>query len=49
MFEAPNRVTDHYGTIGGGYGNRVGDDAGTVADALAGTVAALLRLRVLEE
>lgn len=39
LFEAPNRVTDHYGTIGGGYGNRVGDDAGTVADALAGTVA----------
>lgn len=39
LFEGPNRVTDHYGTIGGGYGNRVGDDAGTVADALAGTVA----------
>lgn len=24
--EAPNRVTDHYGTVGGGYGNRVGND-----------------------
>ena len=39
LFEAPNRITDHYGSIGGGYGNRVGDDAGTAADALAGTVA----------
>ena len=24
--EQPNRVTDHYGTIGGGYGNQAGDD-----------------------
>lgn len=39
LFEGPNRVTDHYGTIGGGYGNRAGDDAGTLADALGGTVA----------
>lgn len=24
---SPNRITDHYGTIGGGVGNRAGDDA----------------------
>ena len=27
--EAPNRVTDVYGTVGGGYANRAGDDAGS--------------------
>jgi len=36
--EAPNRVTDVYGTVGGGYGNRAGDDAGTALDAGFGTV-----------
>jgi hypothetical protein len=28
----PNRVTDDYGTVGGGQGNRAGDDAGTSSD-----------------
>ncbi len=36
--EAPNRVTDAYGTVGGGYGNRAGDDAGTMLDAHLATV-----------
>ena len=36
--EAPNRVTDAYGTIAGGYANRAGDNAGTVTDADAATV-----------
>ncbi|MDW8479861.1 MAG: tail fiber domain-containing protein [Xanthomonadales bacterium] len=36
--ETPNRVTDHYGTVGGGYGNRAGDDAGTVSDTPFATV-----------
>lgn len=31
--EAPNRITDHFGFIGGGHGNRGGDDAGTLDDA----------------
>jgi hypothetical protein len=26
--EAPNRVTDHYGTIGGGFDNQAGEDEG---------------------
>lgn len=30
--ENPNRVTDHYGTIGGGYANQAGDASGTTAD-----------------
>jgi hypothetical protein len=30
--ESPNRVTDHYGTIGGGYANQAGDASGTTAD-----------------
>jgi len=33
-----NRVTDDYGTVGGGYGNRAGDDAGTTNDAPYATV-----------
>jgi hypothetical protein len=37
-FEAPNRVTDAYGTVGGGYGNRAGDDAGTTTDSSFATV-----------
>lgn len=32
------RITDNYGTIGGGYGNRAGDQAGTIDDARAATV-----------
>ena len=31
-FEAPNFVSDHYGTIGGGYANRVGDNGATLND-----------------
>ncbi|MGE4070293.1 MAG: tail fiber domain-containing protein [Lysobacterales bacterium] len=37
--EAPNRVTDAYGTVGGGYGNRAGDNAGSATDAGHATVA----------
>ncbi|HSN74875.1 MAG TPA: hypothetical protein VL334_07265 [Anaerolineae bacterium] len=33
-----NRVTDEYGTIGGGYGNTAGDNAGTVSDRAFATV-----------
>lgn len=36
--EAPNRVTDAYGTVGGGYANRAGDEAGTVTDRAFATV-----------
>jgi hypothetical protein len=36
--EAPNRVTDHYGTVSGGYANRAGDDAGTSGDRPYATV-----------
>ena len=36
--EAPNRVTDAYGTVGGGYANRAGDDAGTTSDSSFATV-----------
>jgi hypothetical protein len=36
--EAPNLVTDHYGTVGGGYANRAGDAAGTTADRAFATV-----------
>jgi hypothetical protein len=36
--EAPNRVTDSYGTVAGGYGNRAGDDAGGVEDRPFNTV-----------
>ncbi len=35
----PNRVTDSYGTVGGGYGNIAGDNAGTVNDRTFATVA----------
>ena len=37
-FEGPNRVTDIYGTIGGGYNNLAGNDGGTVADQAFATV-----------
>jgi hypothetical protein len=36
--EAPNRVTDAYGTVGGGYANRAGDDAGSITDRAFATV-----------
>jgi len=36
--EAPNRVTDAYGTVGGGYGNRAGDDDGSTTDSPFATV-----------
>ncbi|MBL8243861.1 MAG: tail fiber domain-containing protein [Rhodanobacteraceae bacterium] len=36
--EAPNRVTDAYGTVGGGFANRAGDDAGTALDQTYATV-----------
>lgn len=36
--DAPNRVTDHYGTVGGGYGNRAGDGAGSAEDRRGATV-----------
>jgi hypothetical protein len=37
-FANPNRVTDHYGTVSGGFGNRAGDAAGTTADRSFATV-----------
>jgi len=39
LAEAPNRITDFYGTIGGGLANRAGDAAGTTEDAGFATVA----------
>ncbi len=33
-----NRVTDNYGTVGGGYGNQAGDNAGTTGDQTYATV-----------
>lgn len=36
--EGPNRVTDHYGVIGGGYNNRAGDGDATVTNAGFATV-----------
>lgn len=36
--EAPNRVTDHYGAVGGGWGNRVGNDNAGLGDAAFATV-----------
>jgi hypothetical protein len=36
--EAPNRVTDHYGTVGGGYANRAGDDLGTLDNGAFATI-----------
>jgi len=34
----PNRVTDNYGTVAGGYNNRAGDDDADLGDAYASTV-----------
>jgi len=36
--ENPNRVTDHYGTVGGGYGNQAGDGLDSVSSARQATV-----------
>ena len=36
--ESPNRVTDHYGTVGGGYGNLAGDDGEIPTSASSTTV-----------
>jgi hypothetical protein len=33
-----NRVTDNYGTVGGGQDNQAGDNTGTVSDAVEATV-----------
>lgn len=38
-FEESNQVTDHYGTVGGGYGNRAGDAAGSLINGSFATVA----------
>lgn len=37
--EAPNRVLSHYGSVGGGWGNVVGADAGSLASAAFSTIA----------
>ena len=37
--EAPNRVTDHYGFVGGGYRNQAGDGLGLTSDAAFAVVA----------
>lgn len=37
--EGPNRVTDNYGTVGGGLNNIAGDDSGTGSDRPYATVA----------
>ena len=37
--ENPNLVTDHYGFVGGGYGNRAGNNNVDVSDAAFATVA----------
>jgi hypothetical protein len=37
--DAPNVVTDLYGTVGGGMGNRAGDAAGAIIDRAFATVA----------
>jgi hypothetical protein len=36
--EGPNRVTDNYGSIGGGYGNRTGNDNDDGSDAAFATI-----------
>ena len=35
---APNQVTDHYGTVGGGYGNRAGNADGDASNSQYATV-----------
>ncbi len=34
----PNRVTDHYGTVGGGVGNQAGNASGPLTDTMYATV-----------
>lgn len=36
--ERPNQITDHYGSVGGGYGNVAGDQLGSNANAAHATV-----------
>jgi len=36
--EGPNRVTDNYGSVGGGYNNQAGDAAGSTSDSPFATV-----------
>jgi hypothetical protein len=36
--EAPNRVTDHFGSIGGGFNNQAGDAAGSAEDRPGATI-----------
>jgi hypothetical protein len=36
--EAPNRITDAYGAVSGGYANRAGDNLGSTIDAAFATV-----------
>ena len=36
--EAPNRITDHFGTVGGGYANRAGNDDAILTNATFATV-----------
>jgi hypothetical protein len=38
QFEGPNEARDHYGTVGGGLGNRVGDGSGSASDRAFATV-----------
>ena len=40
---APNRVTDHYGTVGGGFNNQAGDGAGSTSDSAFATVSGGIR------
>lgn len=37
--EGPNRITDHFGTVGGGFNNQAGNDSGDFLDSAFGTVA----------
>lgn len=37
-FENPNRVTDNYGTVSGGYANQAGNEAGNTVDSAFATV-----------
>ena len=39
QFEGPNEVRDHYGTVGGGLSNRVGDGSGSASDRALATIA----------
>jgi hypothetical protein len=41
--EGPNRVTDHYGTVAGGYNNRAGNDDSALSNRAFATVGGGLR------